>query len=142
MEPMEPMVYHPIRPRYKAWKTFVLSCCSFFPLTLSTHSHPTCNLEYFKLPTTFVNPHLPNHQPFKPQPKNPKPNFKMRAAAVIAIFAATAMAQTGGSASPTTGLTNGTHTGKPTATPTSGASSLGQNILLGVGAAAVFAANL
>jgi len=65
----------------------------------------------------------------------------MRAAAVVAIFAATAMAQTGGAASPTNG-TSVTHTGKPTATPTSGANSLSQNILLGVGAAAVFAANL
>lgn len=64
----------------------------------------------------------------------------MRAAAVIAIFAATAMAQTGGHASPTNGTA--THTGKPSATPTSGASSLSQNILLGVGAAAVLAANL
>ncbi|KAH6606138.1 hypothetical protein Trco_005291 [Trichoderma cornu-damae] len=65
----------------------------------------------------------------------------MRAAAIVALFAATAMAQTGGTASPTNG-TNVTHTGKPTVTPTSGAGSLGQNILLGVGAAAVFAANL
>ncbi|UKZ76191.1 hypothetical protein TrVFT333_003888 [Trichoderma virens FT-333] len=55
----------------------------------------------------------------------------MRAAAVIAIFAATAMAQTGGHASPTNG-TSVTHTGKPTTTPTSGANSLSQNILLGV----------
>ncbi|PTB62357.1 hypothetical protein BBK36DRAFT_1163038 [Trichoderma citrinoviride] len=54
----------------------------------------------------------------------------MRAAAVIAIFAASAMAQTGGSASPTTG-TNGTHTGAPTTAPTSGANSLSQNIFLG-----------
>ncbi|KAM0265405.1 hypothetical protein ACHAQJ_000247 [Trichoderma viride] len=65
----------------------------------------------------------------------------MRAAAIIALFAATAMAQTGGTASPTSG-TNGTHTGKPTTTPSSGASSLGQNLFLGVGAAAVIAANL
>ncbi|KKP05624.1 hypothetical protein THAR02_02265 [Trichoderma harzianum] len=59
----------------------------------------------------------------------------MRAAAVIAIFAATAMAQTGGTASPTNG-TSTTGTGKPTTAPTSGANSLSQNILLGVGAAA------
>ncbi|KAK0764732.1 hypothetical protein N5P37_002199 [Trichoderma harzianum] len=65
----------------------------------------------------------------------------MRAAAVVAIFAATAMAQTGGTASPTNG-TSVTQTGKPTSAPTNGASSLSQNILLGVGAAAVFAANL
>ncbi|KAJ4862096.1 hypothetical protein T069G_03050 [Trichoderma breve] len=54
----------------------------------------------------------------------------MRAAAVIAIFAATAMAQTGGTASPTNG-TSTTGTGKPTSAPTSGANSLSQNILLG-----------
>ncbi|KAK1251511.1 hypothetical protein MKX07_006990 [Trichoderma sp. CBMAI-0711] len=61
----------------------------------------------------------------------------MRAAAVVAIFAASAMAQTGGSASPTNG-TSVTHTGAPTTAPTSGANSLSQNILLGVGAAADF----
>ncbi|KAL7951310.1 hypothetical protein V8C42DRAFT_339282 [Trichoderma barbatum] len=66
----------------------------------------------------------------------------MRAAAVVAIFAATAMAQTGGHASPTNGTTPTTTTGKPTTAPTNGAGSLSQNILLGVGAAAVFAANL
>ncbi|KAM0446828.1 hypothetical protein ACHAPV_007064 [Trichoderma viride] len=65
----------------------------------------------------------------------------MRAAAIIALFAATAMAQTGGHASPTSG-TNGTTTGKPTSAPTNGASSLSQNVLLGVGAAAVLAAAL
>ncbi|KAL7790092.1 hypothetical protein V8C43DRAFT_285318 [Trichoderma afarasin] len=65
----------------------------------------------------------------------------MRAAAIVAIFAATAMAQTGGTASPTNG-TSTTGTGKPTSAPTSGANSLSQNILLGVGAAAVLAANL
>ncbi|OTA04308.1 hypothetical protein A9Z42_0048920 [Trichoderma parareesei] len=54
----------------------------------------------------------------------------MRAAAVVAIFAASAMAQTGGSASPTNG-TSVTHTGAPTTAPTSGANSLSQNILLG-----------
>lgn len=65
----------------------------------------------------------------------------MRAAAVIAIFAATAMAQTGGHASPTNG-TSVTSTGKPTSAPTNGANSLSQNVLLGVGAAAVLAAAL
>ncbi|KAL7905599.1 hypothetical protein GGI35DRAFT_459972 [Trichoderma velutinum] len=55
----------------------------------------------------------------------------MRAAAVVAIFAATAMAQTGGHASPTNG-TSVTSTGKPTSAPTNGAGSLSQNILLGV----------
>ncbi|KAL6877387.1 hypothetical protein HDV57DRAFT_518875 [Trichoderma longibrachiatum] len=76
-------------------------------------------------------------------PLNAMPNqtIKMRAAAVVAIFAASAMAQTGGSASPTNG-TSVTHTGAPTTAPTSGANSLSQNILLGVGAAAVLAASL
>jgi hypothetical protein len=65
----------------------------------------------------------------------------MRAAAFVAIFAATAMAQTGGHASPTNG-TSVTGTGKPTSAPTNGANSLSQNVLLGVGAAAVLAAAL
>ncbi|PON22063.1 hypothetical protein TGAM01_v209133 [Trichoderma gamsii] len=55
----------------------------------------------------------------------------MRAAAFVAIFAATAMAQTGGHASPTNG-TSVTSTGKPTSAPTNGANSLSQNVLLGV----------
>jgi hypothetical protein len=66
----------------------------------------------------------------------------MRAAALVAIFAATAMAQTGGHASPTNGTVSGTGTGKPTSAPTNGANSLSQNVLLGVGAAAVLAAAL
>ncbi|KAH0493164.1 hypothetical protein TgHK011_008083 [Trichoderma gracile] len=86
-----------------------------------------------------------NSQPTKqtkPPPQNKPPKtIKMRAAAVVAIFAASAMAQTGGSASPTNG-TSVTHTGAPTTAPTSGAGSLSQNILLSVGAAAVLAASL
>ncbi|KAK5995346.1 hypothetical protein PT974_03750 [Cladobotryum mycophilum] len=65
----------------------------------------------------------------------------MRAFTIVSVLAATAMATTGtGVASPT-----GNHTvtpGHPTNVPTNGAAGVSQNIILGIGAAALFAATL